>query len=131
MNASLWSRWIYLIIIGASTIVFAAQPVKTPGMIVRLAFEAANAGHYEEAEKHLTAKALGQINGMMARLAGGHVKLWDGWTKNRTITRIEVLKEEVHDGEATVYYRFYFRDGTSKDDDDSLVVEDGEWKFLP
>ena len=111
--------------------VCAGKPVISPGNVVCLTFEAANAGKYEEAEKHLTAKALAQINGLMARLAGGHIKLWDGWTKNRTMARIEVLKEEIHGGEATVYYRFHFKDGTSKDDDDSLALEGGEWKFLP
>ena len=131
MNASLRARWLCLIVIGITTIACARSAAKSPAEIVRVTFEAANAGHYEEAEKHLTVKALAQINGLMARLAGGHIKLWDGWTKDRSITRIEVLKEDVHGSEATVYYRFYFRDGTSRDDDDSLALEGGEWKFLP
>ena len=131
MNASLRARWLCLIAIGITAISSASNTAHSPSDIVRVTFEAANAGHYEEAEKHLTVKALAQINGLMARLAGGHIKLWDGWTKGRSITRIEVLKEDVHGSAATVYYRFYFKDGTSKDDDDSLALEGGEWKFLP
>ena len=112
-------------------VIHASIPLKSPGEVVRVTFDAANAGHYEEAETHLTSKALAQIRGLMASLAGGHIKLWDGWTKGRTITRIEILKEEIHGVEASVHYRFHFKDGSSKDDDDDLSLEDGEWKFMP
>ncbi len=131
MNASSYARAATLILIGFCLISQAKTPVLPPGEVIRLTFEAANAGRYEEAEKHLSAVALKQIHGLVARLAGGHIKLWDGWTKNRTITQIEVLKEETGKGGVTVYYRFHFKDGTSKEDDDSLVLEDGEWKILP
>ena len=109
----------------------AAQPLASPSEILRVTFQAANAGHYAEAEKHLTAKALAQMHGMLAKLAGGPIKLWDGWTKGRTLEKIEILKEEVHGNKATVRYRFHYKDGTSKDDDDDFALEDGEWKFLP
>ena len=131
MNASSYTRAAALILIGLCLISLAKPPVFTPSEVIRLTYEAANAGRYEEAEKHLSAVAFKQIHGLAARLAGGHIKLWDGWTRNRTISRIEVLKEETRKGEVTVYYRFHFKDGSSKEDDDSLVLEDGEWKILP
>ena len=133
MNASLRAYMAALmwLVFCSITLSWAGAPVKSPAEIVRITYEAANAGRYADAETHLSAVALAQINGLMARLAGGHLKLWNGWTKNRSITRIEVLKEVVHNGQATVFYRFHFKDGSSKEDDDSLVLEDGEWKLLP
>lgn len=131
MNASLYTHWICLICIGILTISRGGTPSVSPGKVVTITFEEANAGHYEEAESHLTSKAKAQMNGMLARLAGGHIKLWDGWTKGRTLTRIEILKEEIHGTEATVKYRFHYKDGSSRDDEDDFALEDGEWKFLP
>ncbi len=130
MKASLSAWALCLILISFCPYVQGGSPVP-PAEVLRATFEAANAGRFAEAEKHLTVAAAKQINSLMARLAGGHIKLWDGWTHNRTMTRFEVLKEETDKGEVTVYYRLHFKDGTTKDDDDSLILEGGEWKLLP
>ena len=131
MNATLRAYCICLILIGKTMSAGAAEPKVSPATVIKITFEAANAGHYDEAEKHLTAKALAQMNGMLAKLAGGHIKLWDGWTKGRTLEKIEILKESIDGAKANVRYRFHYKDGTSKDDDDDLLLENGEWKFLP
>ncbi len=131
MNAPLHLCVAALMGLGFGSILQALPPVQPPAEVVRITYEAANAGRYAAAEKHLSVAALKEINGMMARLAGGHIKLWDQWTKNRTISSLEVLKEEAVNGEVTVYFRLHFMDGSSKEDDDSLVLEGGEWKLLP
>ena len=122
---------IILLMTGLWVSVVADEPKAKPSDVLRITYELANSRHYDEAEKHLTKQALGQLHGMMAQLAGGNRKIWDGWTKNGTITRIEILSEKADGAKATIRYRLLYRDGTSKEDEDDFALVDGQWKFLP
>ena len=102
-----------------------------PAEVLRMTYDLANQHHYKDAESHLSKKAYAQMHGVMAGLTGGNEKLWDGWTKNGTISRIEILKEDIQQDKATVRYKLHFKDASVKEDEDDFVLEDGQWKFLP
>jgi hypothetical protein len=55
--------------------------------------------------------------------------LWDEYTENGTIDRIEVLREEIGHDEATVWYRLHFKDGSLREDEADLIKECGVWKY--
>lgn len=130
---SIWSTFLVCLTLLAGSHYLEAEEQERakPSEILRTTYELANQHHYTDAEALLSRKAIAEIHGMMARLAGGNIKIWDGWTKNGTITRIEILQEEIHQNKATVRYRLHYKDLSVKEDEDDFVIEDGQWKFLP
>ena len=70
------------------------------------------------------------IKGDLGQLAGGFKSICDKNTRDGTITRVDIQKEEVRGEGATVVVKISFKDGTSKDDDkNSLIKEKGSWKL--
>jgi hypothetical protein len=122
---------IILLLAGLCPPVFSDEPKAKPSEVLCATYDLANNHRYEEAEKNLTKQAIAQLHGIMAQLAGGSRKIWDGWTKNGTISRIEILNQKVDGAKATVRYRLHYKDGTSKEDEDDFALVAGQWKFLP
>ncbi len=120
-----------MLLMGSGCLKASEQARAKPSEVLRLTYELANQHRYTDAETHLTKKALEQMHSVMARLAGGHEKLWDGWTKNGTIIRIDILKEDIQQDKATVRYKLHYQNSSVKEDEDDFVLEDGQWKFLP
>lgn len=102
---------------------------KNPSDTVVAAYMAANEGKYSEAETYLSSEVLSAMKVGLGALAGGMKGMWDQATRNGTIDRIEFLREEVRGEGATVYFRIHFKDGTTKDDDEPLLKEEGVWKI--
>jgi len=102
---------------------------KSPGDVVKAAYMAANAGQYSEAEKYLSSEVLNAMKGGLGALAGGMKGMWDKTTRDGTIDRIEILKEDVRGEGAKVLFRIHFKDGKTKDDDEPLIKENGQWKI--
>ena len=96
---------------------------KSPSETVKSAYMAANAGKYAEANDFLCQKALTLAKAL------GEEAAWDMATKNRTITKIEILEEKISGQEARVYFRLYFEDGSYRNDEEVLVFENGRWKI--
>jgi hypothetical protein len=103
---------------------------KSPGEVVKAAYMAANAGQYSDAEKYLSFEALnvikGDLGGTRRRDEGC---MWDQTTRDGTIDRIEILKEDVRGEGAKVLFRIHFKDGKKEDDDEPLIKENGHWKI--
>lgn len=102
---------------------------KSPSDTVVAAYMAANEGKYSEAETYLSSEALNALKGELGALAGGRKRIWDRKTRNGTIQRIEVLREEVRGEGATVYFLIHFEDGSTEEDEESLIKEKGVWKI--
>jgi hypothetical protein len=102
---------------------------KSPSGVVEAAYMAGNRGEYSEAEKYLSSEALNAIKGGLGTLGGGTKGIWDRETRNGTIEKIEITKEEIRGEGATVYFKVYFKDGSSKDTKEPLVKETGQWKI--
>ncbi len=102
---------------------------KSPSEVVIAAYMAANEGKYSEVKKYMSSEVINAMAGLGA-LAGGWKAVWDKITRNGTIQRIEILKEEMRGEGATVYFRIHFKDGKTKVDDKPLIKEDGQWKII-
>jgi uncharacterized protein (DUF2252 family) len=100
---------------------------KSPSQVVVASEMAGNAGKYSEARSYI-AQGLQQ----MIDQRGGDAELKrhiDEDTKNGTIARVEILKEEIRGEGASVSYRIYYKDGQTRDDNATLIKEKGEWKL--
>ncbi len=103
---------------------------KSPGDVVRAFYLAANEGRYSEAEQMLSEDAKRAIKGDLGQLAGGFKSICDKNTRDGTITRVDIQKEEVRGEGANVVIKISFKDGSSKDGDrNSLIKEKGSWKL--
>jgi len=103
---------------------------QTPGDVVKAFYLAANEGKYSEAEQMLSEDAGRAIRGDLGQLAGGFKKICDQDTKNGTILRVEISKEEIRGEGASVVANIFFKDGSTKDNDkSSLIKEKGSWKL--
>jgi len=97
---------------------------KGPPEVVKAFFAAANDGRYSDAERYLTASA----KALMV-LAGGIKKFADTETRDGKLDSVEILQQETRGQGAKIHYRLRYKDGQTKDDDASLIVEDGEWRI--
>ena len=103
---------------------------KSPGEVVKAFYFAANAGKYSEAEQMLSEDARRAMKGDLGQLAGGFKGICDKNTKDGTIAKVEVEKEDVRGEGATVVVKVVFKDGSTKDEDkNSLIKEKGSWKL--
>lgn len=99
-----------------------AAAEKNPSDVVRAAYSAANEGRYSEANTYLSSEVL-------KRYSAEEVKaLWDEATREGTIDRIQILRE-IPGERTTVHFRLYYQDGTTKEDDEVLIMENGAWKI--
>jgi hypothetical protein len=69
------------------------------------------------------------MKGDLGALVGGMKGAWDKATRNGSIERIEILREEVRGEGANVYFRIHFKDGSRQDTDEKLLKENGVWKI--
>ena len=97
---------------------------KSPPEVLQAFFAAANSGKYSEAEGYLTSSS----KSMMA-LGGGIKKFADKETRDGTLASVEILKIDMRGEGAKINYKIHYKDGQSKDDDVSLIVENGEWRI--
>jgi hypothetical protein len=104
----------------------------SPSDVVLEVFKAANEGKYAEIEKYFsfdTVAAIKAATETFGGWVGGMKGIWDKATRNRTIEKMEILNEDIRGDRAKVRYRIHFKDGSTRDDDVSLVKEGGQWKI--
>ncbi len=93
-----------------------------PTGTVKAWFNAMNAGKYSDAIKFL-----GPGLAEYGKLDGGK-SMSDEMTHSGTMTKLEIISEEVRGEGATVKARVHFKDGGVQDQEVSLVKQDGKWK---
>jgi len=99
---------------------------RSPGEVVKAFYAAANEGRYSDAEEMLAEDAKRAIKGELGQLAGGFKAICDKNTKDGTVDRLEIQKEETRGEGASVVVKIYYKDGSTKDDDkNSLIKENG------
>jgi hypothetical protein len=102
---------------------------KGPADVAKAAYMAANEGRYSEVEQYLSSDAINAVKSSLGAMAGGMKGIWDKTTRNGTIERIEILKEEIRGEGARVQFKIYFKGGATKEDHESLIQEKGSWKI--
>lgn len=104
---------------------------KSPSDVVIAAYMAANKGKYSETEKYLPSSSA-IMNSVKEGLVSRAVfnAIWDEATRNGTIEKIEILKEEIRGEGAKVSFRIYYKDGKTIDNDEPLIKEKRRWKIV-
>lgn len=101
----------------------------SPGGAVKAAYTAANAGQYSEANKYMSSEALSVMGGTLGAFVGGLKGMWDRATREGTIDKVEIIKEEVRGEGATVIFRIHYKNGDTEKKSESMIKEDGKWKI--
>jgi len=102
----------------------------SPAQVVKAFYMEYNEGKYSEVDRLLSADVSRAVHGPLAQARGGFKGLCDFNTRNGTITRIDVISEEIRGEGATVIVRIRFRDGSVKENDRNLLIrENGGWKL--
>jgi hypothetical protein len=99
----------------------------TPEGVVKAYYTACNEGKYSESASYLTSELLQVIKspmGVAKDLLRVHC---DSQTKNGTMDRIDNIKAEVRGEGAEVTFTLIYKDGSSKDDSESLFKQAGVW----
>lgn len=123
-------KTIWLLFIISLIFFIGCDSSKSPSDVVKDLYSAANEGKYSDAEKLFSQETLNAIKGLLGQMGGGLKGICDENTKNGSITRVEILKEEIRGEGATVIARIYFKDNTTKENDKtSLIKEKGIWKI--
>ncbi|NPV01646.1 MAG: hypothetical protein HPY53_09725 [Brevinematales bacterium] len=55
---------------------------------------------------------------------------WKEFTKNKSITRIEILSEKVAEDYAIVWFRIYFKDGSFNDKETEMHWNGAQWLMM-
>ena len=102
----------------------------SPGEVVKSFYLDANAGKYSDAEQLLANDADKAMKGDLGQLAGGFKHICDEETKNGTVVRVDIMKEEIRGEGATVTANITYKDGSTKSNDKTgLIKEKGSWKI--
>jgi hypothetical protein len=99
---------------------------QSPSEVVIAAYKAGNDGRYAETKKYFSSELL---DGDYRTIASDSRDAWDRSTRDGTMERIEIIRENIRDTKATVLFVLYFRDGSKKRFDEPLIKEKGLWKF--
>ena len=100
----------------------------SPAEVSEALEKACNDRQFSEAETYFSSKLKAAINSPAEMAKGGIRAICNQQTRNGTIQRDEILKVEKGSTQARVDYRLHFRDGSTRDDHDMLVKENGTWK---
>jgi hypothetical protein len=105
-------------------LVIALSGSRSPSEVVKATFLSANQGRYSDANNGLSSqlRAIQDQTGMAKQL-------WDCVTRKGSITKVEILKEEVRGEGATVCFIIHYKEGRSFDSQEDLVKEGGNWKI--
>jgi hypothetical protein len=115
---------------------------KSPSDVVKSFCMALNEGKYLEAEKYLEPsffkdmKQAGAVDSLASYQEFGHYptvelkEMWDEFTRNGTLERIEILKEKTKGDVGEVDFRLYFKDGVTTDRKAIVFKMNNVWKIF-
>jgi hypothetical protein len=105
-------------------VVVALSAGQSPSDVLKATFLDANEGRYSDANNGLSS----QMRAIHDR-AGYAKVLWDAVTRKGSITKVEILKEEIRGEGATVRFKIHYKDGRTFECEEDLIKENGSWKL--
>jgi hypothetical protein len=104
---------------------------KSPSQVVTAAYMAANKGMYAEAKNYFTTDDKFGFSLDWSASSGDtkDANNWDRITLNRTIQKIEILKERKIEESISVVYRVYFKDGKTYSNEAILQKQKPEQSY--
>jgi hypothetical protein len=119
-----------ILILASFFIIGCAPSQKSPGEVVKAYYIAANEGNFSELEETLSEGAKSALKSHRGQLGGGIKGACDRESRNRSIIRVDITKEEIRGDGATVTANISFKDGSTKSNDKThLIREKGSWKI--
>ncbi len=101
----------------------------SPSKTAKAFYDTANRGKYDEAKKYLSSDFLNALSGPLGAMGGGTKSILDKATRNGTIEKVEVIKEEIRGDGAVVHVKLHLKGGKIEQDDTPLIREGGVWKI--
>lgn len=102
---------------------------KSPSEVVEAVYMAANDGNYSKVKKHSSKSVLNSLDNSLIQRLGTFKGYWKAVTRNGTIDKIEITKEEIRGDVAGVGFTIYYKTGKTKKNVVRLVKENGGWKI--
>jgi hypothetical protein len=100
-----------------------------PGGAVQLFYQQLNSGNYNAAKEMYNSEVRATLNDPEVSSASGFRTWADSQTKERTISKVEILESVSDETGATIDYEIRYRDGSKKKSQVHLTQEEGEWKL--
>jgi hypothetical protein len=101
-----------------------SSPAMTPGQVVRAFYAAAAENRLPEARRHMSPALIATLP-----QSGGLAKVCTDRIGPVAMRGVQIVREQVDGPEATVSLRLHLVDGSTKDQQEMLVKENGEWKI--
>jgi hypothetical protein len=93
--------------------------------MIKAFYFACNDGRFQDAEPLLSAKVRKQL-----KSAGGIKRVCDANSRNRTLTAVELISEDVKASTATVTLKLLLKGGGVVDNDVTILVREGtSWRI--
>jgi hypothetical protein len=106
-----------------------AADSSSPSETVKAFYDAANRGKYDEARKYLSSEFLKALDGALGAKGGGTRGILDRATRDGTIEKVEVIKEEIRGDGAIVHMKLHLKGGNTELENPPLIKEKGAWKI--
>lgn len=108
----------------------AAAEKLLPAEIIKTAYLAASDYDFPRANSFLQSAIMASIQKQTGPLADYVVKqMWQQTTKEGKLQEIEILKQKTTASKITISVRQHFSDGTTRDANEYLVLENSSWKI--
>ena len=101
-----------------------SSPAMTPGQVVRAFYVAAAENRLPEARRHMSPALIATLP-----QSGGLAKVCADRIGPVAMRGVQIVREQVDGDAATVSLRLHLVDGSTKDQQETLVQENGEWKI--
>jgi len=100
-----------------------------PGGAVQLFYQQLNSGNYNAAKEMYNAEVRATLDDPEVSSASGFRAWANTQTKERTISKVEILESVSDETGATIDYEIQYKDGSTKKSQVHMTQEEGEWKL--
>jgi Domain of unknown function (DUF4878) len=102
-----------------------------PAKAVKEFYFNCNAGEYTKADAVLSSDAKAYLQGDLGINSGGLRSVCEHTTRNFTVTAVDLKSQKIEDDTADVIVTVHYNDGSSSNESNSLVKENGAWLITP
>ena len=106
-----------------------AGSASDPPEVIKAFYDAANQGKYEQAKKYVSQEVIRNVEGPLGALHGGWKGILDGYTRDGTLTQVDVTEVNVRGQGASLRVTKHFQDGATEELPIEFIQEDGKWKI--
>ena len=130
MTRTILSLSFAVLVLASLSVIGCVPSQKSPGDVVKAYYSAANERKFSEWEETISEATRSALKSHRGQLGGGIKGACARESRNGSIVRVEITKEEIRGESATVTANISFKDGSTKSNDKiNLIREKGSWKI--